>query len=213
MAIDFYYGSGSPYAWRVWLALEHKQLPYTLHTMSFDQGDLKTDAFRRINPRGRVPAIVDDGFALYESAAIVDYLEHAHPRTGRPLYSDDVRTAAIERRLIREADQYLAASMEHLVDQILFTPRAQWEAGRIAKARAAFAAELEFLESSALTTLAVGAAGFTVYPLIALALRMEKKKPDLAIAPAIGPRLTRWMKRVEALPYFGTTYPPHWRNK
>ena len=28
MATTLYYGSGSPYAWRVWLALEHKQIPY-----------------------------------------------------------------------------------------------------------------------------------------------------------------------------------------
>ena len=26
--ITFYFGSGSPYAWKVWLALEHKKLPY-----------------------------------------------------------------------------------------------------------------------------------------------------------------------------------------
>ncbi len=28
MSITFYHGSGSPYAWRVWLALEHEQLPH-----------------------------------------------------------------------------------------------------------------------------------------------------------------------------------------
>lgn len=27
MAIDFYHGHGSPYSWRVWLALEAKALP------------------------------------------------------------------------------------------------------------------------------------------------------------------------------------------
>lgn len=35
MSITFYYGSGSPYAWRVWLALEHKRLPYELTVLSF----------------------------------------------------------------------------------------------------------------------------------------------------------------------------------
>ncbi|MEO7743285.1 MAG: glutathione S-transferase N-terminal domain-containing protein [Usitatibacter sp.] len=25
MAIEFYHGHGSPYSWRVWLVLEHKQ--------------------------------------------------------------------------------------------------------------------------------------------------------------------------------------------
>ena len=40
MALTFYYGSGSPYGWRVWLALEHKQITYELKTMSFSAGDL-----------------------------------------------------------------------------------------------------------------------------------------------------------------------------
>ena len=34
MALAFYYASGSPYAWRVWLALEHKGIPYELKTLS-----------------------------------------------------------------------------------------------------------------------------------------------------------------------------------
>src|SRR5262249_4157483 len=75
MALTFYYGSGSPFAWRVWLALEHKHIPYTFKRMQFDNGDLHTPEYLAINPRHKVPAIVDDGFALYESAAIVEYLE------------------------------------------------------------------------------------------------------------------------------------------
>ena len=47
MAVDFYYASGSPYAWRVWLALEHKGAAYKRTTLSFDAGDLKTPEFAR----------------------------------------------------------------------------------------------------------------------------------------------------------------------
>ena len=43
--LDFYYGSGSPYAWRVWLALEHKQVPHALKLMAFSAGDLKTPEY------------------------------------------------------------------------------------------------------------------------------------------------------------------------
>jgi len=38
VAVRFYYASGSPYAWRVWLALEHRGIPYHLKTLSFDAG-------------------------------------------------------------------------------------------------------------------------------------------------------------------------------
>jgi len=64
MALTFYYASGSPYAWRVWLALEHKGVPYELKILSFDAGDLKMPEFRVLNPRQKVPVIVDDGFTL-----------------------------------------------------------------------------------------------------------------------------------------------------
>ncbi len=58
------YASGSPYAWRVWLAAEHKGIAYELKTLSFDAGDLKRPGFLALNPRHRVPVIVDNDFTL-----------------------------------------------------------------------------------------------------------------------------------------------------
>ena len=60
MSLTFYYGSGSPYAWKVWLTLEHKAIPYEFRLLSFDRGDTKAPAFLDVNPRGRVPTFVDD---------------------------------------------------------------------------------------------------------------------------------------------------------
>jgi glutathione S-transferase len=212
--IDFYYGSGSPYAWRVWLALEHKRLPYELHVMSFSGGDLKTDAFRAINPRGRVPAIVDGGFALAESAAILEYLQDAYAGTGPALFPADVRARAQSRRIIREADEYLAHGMEALGD-LLFGAEPP-DAAAVAQAREAFLAEASVLEQSSQAPFLageVGAVDFTVYPIIALALRMQdRKQPQLGIRESLGPRLSAWMRRMEALPYFDRTYPPHWKS-
>ncbi len=47
------------------------------------------------------------------------------------------------RRLVREADEYLAHAMEELVGQILFTPTEKWDTAVIGKARGALVAELE----------------------------------------------------------------------
>jgi glutathione S-transferase len=118
MALDFYYGSGSPYAWRVWLALEHKGIPYTLKLMSFDTGDFEKPEFSKINPRRKVPAIVDDGLALYESSAIVEYLEDRRPGVA-PLFSADIRERATQRRLICEADEYFAAPLKSIFGAIM----------------------------------------------------------------------------------------------
>jgi glutathione S-transferase len=210
-----YVGSGSPYAWRAWLALEHKRLPYELRVMSFSGGDLKTPAFAALNPRRKVPVLDDGGFVMYESAAIVDYLGDEYRDAGAPLFPADVRGRALVRRKIREADEYVAQSMERLVDDVLFTKPEHWDEAKIAKAREGYLAELRFFENDltgAFLVGDVGAADFTLYPLLALPLRMESRtKPDLAIAAEIGPRLTAWMRRIEALPYFMATYPPHWK--
>src|SRR5208282_29620 len=57
----------------------------------------------------------------------------------------------------------------------------------------------------------LSAADFTLYPAIAMLLRIEKKKPDLDIRGLIGPKIGAWLKRIEALPYFEKTIPPHWK--
>ena len=51
MATEFYYASGSPYAWRVWLALTHKGMAFDWKLLSFDAGDLQKPSFHAINPR------------------------------------------------------------------------------------------------------------------------------------------------------------------
>jgi len=213
MALAFYYASGSPYAWRVWLALEHKRIPYEFKLMSFDAGDLKTPQYRAINPRAKVPAIVDEGFALYESAAILEYLEDRWPGEPR-LFSADVRRRAVERRMVREADQYFADSLERLVDAILFTPKEQWSEVRIAEGWAGVEREISAWEAAIKGEFLAGnlsAADFTLYPEIALALRIAGRKAGLVPAAPLGPRLAAWKQRMEALPITKKTWPPHWK--
>jgi len=213
MALTFYYGSGSPYAWRVWLALEHKAIAYTLKPISFSAGDLSKPEYLEVNPRRKVPAVVDGDFSLYESAAIVEYLEEQYS-AGKPLFPGGVRQRAIIRRLVREADEYLAHALERMVAQVLFTKQDKWDHKEISAGRDAFLQELRIFEGYLRKEWFGGelsAADFTLYPLIALSLRMEKKKSDLNVKAGIGPNTAAWMKRVQALRYYEKTYPTHWK--
>jgi len=214
MSLTFHCGSGSPYAWRVWLGLEYKGLTYELKMLSFSGGDLKTPEYAAINPRCKVPAIVDDDFSLYESAAILEYLDERYP-AGSRLFPGDLRQRAIVRRMVQEADQYFATSMERIVDQVLFTPQEKWNLERIARGRAALAEELgnweKLMLGDWLAGSEVSAADFTLYPLIALTRRMQRRMPDLDVEGMLGPRVRTWMERVEALAYFQATWPPHWK--
>ncbi|HVS15737.1 MAG TPA: glutathione S-transferase family protein, partial [Thermoanaerobaculia bacterium] len=211
MALTFYYGAGSPFAWRVWLALEHKAVPYQARLLSFDAGELRTPEFTAINPRRKVPAIVDDGFALYESAAIVEYLDERFE--GAPLFPGDARQRALVRRIVSEVDSDYREPMERLVRQVFHLPPEGRDASEIAAGSAALAEELAFWERVLAGDFLAGelsAADHALYPMIGLSLRMERLELAAVVDAAIGPKVRAWMRRIEALPYFAKTWPAHW---
>ncbi len=215
MTLTFYYGSGSPYAWRVWLGLEHKQVPYEQKVLSFSAGDHRKPEFLAINPRHKVPVIIDDGFALHESSAILEYLDERFP-DGPPLFPGDVRARAIARRLIREADTYVMESSSDLTGELFSTkPAADWDQEKIAGGKQKVLEELArfegYLTNEWLAGPRVSAADLSLYPMLATLGRLEKKKPDLGLLAALPPKVAGWFERFKALPYADKTYPPHWR--
>lgn len=62
------------------VALEWIGAPYELVKM--ERSALKSPEFLKINPAGSVPALVEDGFAVTENAAIMDYLDDQYPKSG-----------------------------------------------------------------------------------------------------------------------------------
>jgi glutathione S-transferase len=56
------------------------------------------------------------------------------------------------------------------------------------------------------------AADFVLYPDIAYVKRIGSKKPESKLAGLLPAPIAQWAARIEALPYFDKTYPPHWRS-
>jgi glutathione S-transferase len=79
------YTAATPNGWKVSIALEEMGLPYRVHALSFDNNDQKAPDYLKINPNGRIPAIVDAGFSVFESGAILIYLGE---KTGKFLPAD-----------------------------------------------------------------------------------------------------------------------------
>ncbi len=85
------YSLPTPNGVKVSIMLEEIGLPYEPHRISFDRQDQQSDAFRSLNPNGKIPAILDpDGpggqpLALFESGAILLYLAD---KTGRLVPAD-----------------------------------------------------------------------------------------------------------------------------
>lgn len=215
MPISFYALSGSPFAWKVWLALEHKGLPYTLRMLSADKGELKTPEFLTLNPRGKVPVIVDNGFALAESNVIVEYLEDKYAANGRPLWPSDPQARAKARRFAAESDGFVYPHVRTLVRELLMRPSGEPDAVLLAAARDALAQEFKAQEPRFANGFVTGdaptAADYTYYPMAALLKRIDSRKPEQDVMQIMPAPMRDWMSRVEALPYFAKTTPPHWR--
>ena len=74
--IDLFTAS-TPNGWKASVMLEEIGMAYTVHPISLSKGDQKTPEFLKINPNGRIPAIVDRSngdLAIFESGAILLYL-------------------------------------------------------------------------------------------------------------------------------------------
>lgn len=82
--IDLYTAS-TPNGWKASVALEELGLDYHTHKIDLAALEQKAPEYLKINPNGRIPALVDDGFAVFESGAILIYLAE---KTGRLLPAD-----------------------------------------------------------------------------------------------------------------------------
>ncbi len=213
--ITLYSGSGSPYAWRVQLALEAKVLPYERKVLSFSAGDTRKPEFLALNPRHRVPTIVDGAFTLYESNAIVEYLDEAYASHGVRLFPGDAHKRAKVRRLVSEADAYTSEATDKMIDVLLYAKPEERDPAKLEAARAAVAEEFAFVARYLEGDFLVGtlsAADFALYPFVAFMDRCHQRVPEFDPAPLVPPALAAWKKRVEALPYLDKTWPPHWRS-
>jgi glutathione S-transferase len=220
MAIDLYWGSGSSYAWRALLALEYKRVPYRSHLLQFGKQEHKSPQMLRLNPRGRVPVLKDGDFVCYESLAIMMYLDRKYPEP--PLFGTTPQDAGTVMRVICEYQAYAEDRINKIINAIFF----QGLEGRmeeVAHAVQLVAHEARTIESRLSTSQwlvgdAPSAADFVVFPGIQLLLRaLERREAQELRAhflpmDARYPSIAAWLRRVEALPGYDRTYPPHWRG-
>jgi glutathione S-transferase len=78
--MKLYHATSSPNSRRVRIFLAEKGVSIPLVTVDLGKGEQHSDAYRAINPRRVVPALVlEDGTAIGEVPAICRYIEETHP--------------------------------------------------------------------------------------------------------------------------------------
>ena len=81
------YTSATPNGRKISVALEELNLDYDVQDINLTKNVQKEDWYLKINPNGKIPAIIDHDITIFESGAILIYLAE---KTGRLLPSDSV---------------------------------------------------------------------------------------------------------------------------
>ena len=85
---------------RVIVYLAEKGIEVPRYELDYANGEHRSAPYLRINPSGRAPTLVtDEGLAITDSAAIVEYLEERHPE--RPMIGVDPGSRAQVRAIER----------------------------------------------------------------------------------------------------------------
>ena len=192
---------GRPYSSNVipviWTAEEVGQ-PFTLHLAGGSFGGLDTPEYAAMNPNRLIPTIRDDGFALWESHAIVRYLCERYSAGG--LWPADPRTRAT-------ADQWMEWSGTRAFPAVfpLFwgtvrTAPEKRDRAAIARQAETAAAVMTILDQHLAERAYVAGDVFTMgdIPLGAVAYRyyhVEVERPDL-------PHLRAWYERLAERPAY-----------
>lgn len=219
MAIEVFWISGSPFAWRVLLTLEVKGRPYQSRLIERSRGDQRQPEFLAMNPRGRVPVLRDGELVIHESIAIMAYLDRRFPEP--PLFGVDAAQTGLIWQWVAEQSTDVDPHVEEYILPLYFGKVAE----RADAMRAAIPQLQEHLERveetlSRRTWLvgeSISAADVALFPSVK-SLERAGGKPgatDFALrVPPLSqhfPAISRWAAQIEALPGYRRTFPPHWR--
>jgi glutathione S-transferase len=220
MALVLYWGSGSPFAWRVMLALEHKRLAYESQLLHFDKQEHQSPQMLKLNPRGRLPVLRDGDYVVFESVAVLYYLERKYPDP--PMFGVTAEEAGVIMRVICEFQAYAEPSVARIVSAV-FADQVGENIDELTDAMHVVAREARTIEARLSREQWIVGASYSATDMVIFPwIQLLRRAPDRSAAAELGarflpmeknyPALARWIRRIEALPGYQRTYPPHWRE-
>jgi len=213
--------SGSPNCWRVLLTFAFKGIEYQsqrINPATWDQGD---SHFLRLNPRAKVPVLEDDDTVIYESMAIMAYLEEKHPDT--PIFGENPAQTGLIWQRIAELIHYTLEPVYEL-SRLLMREAALDDIDHSNQLAQNISEELKMIDSqlgktSYMAGNKISAADIYFYPAVAFLEKMlllsSAKHLDADFNSILDklPALSSWMCEIEKMSGFEEAYPPHWRDE
>jgi len=186
------YGAAASRAFRVYWTAEELGLSYQQVAWKFGGPQIKSAAYRAINPNATIPAIVDDGFALFESLAITLYLA----RKAGQLWPADLRGEALAYQWTLWGATEVEATLGQWAYHTLLLPEAERKPQLAEEAARRLPVKLEVLDGMLAGRQWLAADVFTIADLNLAAILFR--------APSFGldrwPRVADWHRRCYARP-------------
>lgn len=186
------YAFATPNSIKALIALEEMDLAYTLKPVNVRMGEQKADAFLALNPNGKIPVLVDNGFILTESAAILVYLAE---KTGKLLPQVGIARARVVEQLF-----FHASSLSPAFGNAGFFRRSSPEPQPIGEARFVTEAEriLGLLDATLASQRFVAGEDFTIADIAHFGWIWRLQFPGLTLEGR--PHLSRWRETVAQRP-------------
>lgn len=146
MSITLFGHPGSTCTRKVLFTLHEKAAPFTFEVVELTRGEHKAPAHLARQPFGVVPAIEHDGFAMYESRAIIRYFDAALP--GPTLTPADLHARATMDQWISVESSYFSPPAMKAILNIWYSGMkgASPDPAVIAEGKAGAARALDVLE-------------------------------------------------------------------
>ncbi|TWO70496.1 glutathione S-transferase family protein [Caenimonas sedimenti] len=114
--LSLYIGNKNYSSWsmRPWVLLKQAGIPFQEKMVRFDSFDGDSgfkEAILKVNPVGRVPVLVDDGFSIWDTLAIAEYAAEKFP--DKKLWPADTKARARARSVCAEMHSGFAALRSH----------------------------------------------------------------------------------------------------
>ena len=162
----------------------------------------------------------DGDYVVFESLAILYYLDLKYPDP--PIFGRTPEEAGVIMRVICAYQSYVEPHVEKLVEAFFF-PEKQRDWHELARSMHAVASEARSIEMRlAKSDWVVGesfsAADIVIFPGLQVLLRALAKPGAEELSARFlpievnYPALARWVERVESLPGYDRTFPPHWKT-
>lgn len=197
--IKIYHAKGTRSIRLIWLC-EELALPYEIVTIDFSPAYRASPEWRRLNPVGKVPAISDGDFSMFESGAIVEHLLDRHGK-GRLRPAPGTQDSAKYLQWSWFAEATFARPLGDMAQHTFIKPEAQRIAAVVEDARARALLCMDALEAAVpggrfLVNDEFSAADIMMGYTLFLGRRLN------VLTPATHPNVNAYMARLDQRPGF-----------